>query len=143
MPKRSKPKVKKALKKSASAAKRGKVRAHAGKRPAKMDPDMKLKFFYDQSILVRDSVRSVWEAIFFGLVLSVVILLAFLLAPAEGLLGVLTCSLLVAFLAFCLGFGGLVFWVAVGTPLIRWGTGSSTTLASGEKIERPGKSRFC
>jgi RNA polymerase primary sigma factor len=35
MPKRSKPKVKKALKKSASAAKRGKVRAHAGKRPAK------------------------------------------------------------------------------------------------------------
>src|SRR5262245_4468515 len=33
--KRSKPKVKKALKKSASAAKRTKVRAHAAKRPAK------------------------------------------------------------------------------------------------------------
>jgi CzcA family heavy metal efflux pump len=40
--------------------------------------DMKLAFFYDQSLLVRDSVRSVWEAIFFGLLLSVVILLAFL-----------------------------------------------------------------
>jgi multidrug efflux pump subunit AcrB len=43
-----------------------------------LPPDAKLAFFYDQSLLVRDSVRSVWEAIFFGLVLSVVILLAFL-----------------------------------------------------------------
>jgi len=43
-----------------------------------LPPDMKLAFFYDQSLLVRDSVRSVWEAIFFGLLLSVVILLAFL-----------------------------------------------------------------
>jgi CzcA family heavy metal efflux pump len=43
-----------------------------------LPPDMKLAFFYDQSLLVRDSVRSVWEAILFGLVLSVVILLAFL-----------------------------------------------------------------
>jgi CzcA family heavy metal efflux pump len=43
-----------------------------------LPPDMKLAFFYDQSLLVRDSVRSVWEAIFFGLILSVVILLAFL-----------------------------------------------------------------
>jgi CzcA family heavy metal efflux pump len=43
-----------------------------------LPPDMKLAFWYDQSLLVRDSVRSVWEAIFFGLVLSVVILLAFL-----------------------------------------------------------------
>lgn len=40
--------------------------------------DMKLAFFYDQSLLVRDSVRSVWEAIFFGLLLSVAILFAFL-----------------------------------------------------------------
>src|SRR5579883_645200 len=32
-----------------------------------MPLDTHLKFFYDQSILVRDSVRSVWEAIFFGL----------------------------------------------------------------------------
>jgi CzcA family heavy metal efflux pump len=40
--------------------------------------DMKLAFFYDQSILVRDSVRSVWEAIIFGLILSVVIIFVFL-----------------------------------------------------------------
>jgi CzcA family heavy metal efflux pump len=40
--------------------------------------DMKLAFFYDQSLLVRSSVKSVWEAIFFGLALSVVILFFFL-----------------------------------------------------------------
>jgi multidrug efflux pump subunit AcrB len=45
---------------------------------SQIPPDMKLSFFYDQSLLVRDSVRSVWEAIIFGLVLSVVILFAFL-----------------------------------------------------------------
>ena len=43
-----------------------------------LPPDMKLAFFYDQSLLVRDSVRSVWEAIIFGLILSVVILFLFL-----------------------------------------------------------------
>jgi CzcA family heavy metal efflux pump len=43
-----------------------------------LPPDMKLAFFYDQSEIVRASVRSVWEAIFFGLALSVLILYAFL-----------------------------------------------------------------
>lgn len=43
-----------------------------------LPPDMKLSFFYDQSVLVRDSVRSVWEAIFFGLILSVAIIYLFL-----------------------------------------------------------------
>jgi len=43
-----------------------------------LPPDMKLTFFYDQSLLVRASVESVWEAILFGLVLSVIILFAFL-----------------------------------------------------------------
>lgn len=40
--------------------------------------DMKLAFFYDQSLIVRESVRSVWEAILFGLILSVAILYLFL-----------------------------------------------------------------
>jgi CzcA family heavy metal efflux pump len=40
--------------------------------------DVKIAFFYDQSLLVRDSVRSVWEAIGFGLLLSVAILYLFL-----------------------------------------------------------------
>ena len=43
-----------------------------------LPPDMKLAFFYDQSLLVRASVGSVWEAIIFGLILSVVILYVFL-----------------------------------------------------------------
>jgi CzcA family heavy metal efflux pump len=43
-----------------------------------LPPDMKLAFFYDQSLLVRDSVKSVWEAIIFGLILSVAILFVFL-----------------------------------------------------------------
>jgi multidrug efflux pump subunit AcrB len=48
---------------------------------AELPPDMKdakLSFFYDQSLLVRDSVHSVWEAIIFGLILSVAILFLFL-----------------------------------------------------------------
>jgi CzcA family heavy metal efflux pump len=43
-----------------------------------LPPDLKLAFFYDQSLLVRESVGSVWEAIGFGLVLSVAILYLFL-----------------------------------------------------------------
>ena len=43
-----------------------------------LPPDMKLAFFYDQSLLVRSSVESVWEAILFGLVLSILILFFFL-----------------------------------------------------------------
>jgi CzcA family heavy metal efflux pump len=43
-----------------------------------LPPDMRLAFFYDQSVLVRESVRSVWEAIIFGLILSVGILYFFL-----------------------------------------------------------------
>jgi CzcA family heavy metal efflux pump len=43
-----------------------------------LPPDMKLAFFYDQSLLVRESVRSVWDAIVFGLLLSVVIVYLFL-----------------------------------------------------------------
>jgi CzcA family heavy metal efflux pump len=43
-----------------------------------LPPDMKLAFFYDQSLFVRDSVGSVWDAIIFGLILSVLILFFFL-----------------------------------------------------------------
>ncbi|HEY5042266.1 MAG TPA: efflux RND transporter permease subunit [Verrucomicrobiae bacterium] len=43
-----------------------------------LPPDMHLVFFYDQSQFVRDSVSSVWDAIIFGLILSVFILYFFL-----------------------------------------------------------------
>jgi len=40
--------------------------------------DIELSFYYDQSLLVHDSVASVWDAIFIGLLFAVVILYAFL-----------------------------------------------------------------
>jgi CzcA family heavy metal efflux pump len=40
--------------------------------------DMKLSFFYDQSLFVREGVRSVWECIIIGLCLSVLVLFVFL-----------------------------------------------------------------
>ena len=43
-----------------------------------LPPDMHLGFYYDQSLFVRDSVSSVWDAIIFGLILSVLILYFFL-----------------------------------------------------------------
>jgi CzcA family heavy metal efflux pump len=43
-----------------------------------LPPDLKLAFFYDQSLIVRESVKSVWEAIIFGLFLSVIVLFLFL-----------------------------------------------------------------
>jgi CzcA family heavy metal efflux pump len=43
-----------------------------------LPPGLQLGFFYDQSLLVRASVKSVWDAILFGLVLSLLILYLFL-----------------------------------------------------------------
>ena len=40
--------------------------------------DLKIAYYYDQSLFVRSSERSVWEAILFGLLLSVVIIHLFL-----------------------------------------------------------------
>lgn len=43
-----------------------------------LPPDMQLSIFYDQSLLVGESIQSVWEAILLGLLLSVIILYVFL-----------------------------------------------------------------
>ncbi|HUZ13883.1 MAG TPA: efflux RND transporter permease subunit [Caulobacteraceae bacterium] len=43
-----------------------------------LPPDMHLTFFYDQSSFVRDSINNVWDAVAFGLLLSIVILYLFL-----------------------------------------------------------------
>jgi CzcA family heavy metal efflux pump len=45
---------------------------------SELPPGITLSFFYDQSLLVRDSISSVWDAIIFGLILSVLILYLFL-----------------------------------------------------------------
>lgn len=50
------------------------IRKLRGELPA----DIKLAMFYDQSLLVRDSVKGVWEAIALGLLLSIAILYGFL-----------------------------------------------------------------
>jgi CzcA family heavy metal efflux pump len=54
------------------------IQAELAQLRKELPPDIRLAFFYDQSLLVRESVGSVWESIFFGLGLSVVILLGFL-----------------------------------------------------------------
>lgn len=43
-----------------------------------LPPDVKIAFYYDQSLLVRDAVGGVWESVLFGLLLSVAIMFAFL-----------------------------------------------------------------
>ena len=43
-----------------------------------LPPDVAIAFFYDQSLLVRQSIASVWESIFVGLSLSIAILVLFL-----------------------------------------------------------------
>jgi CzcA family heavy metal efflux pump len=54
------------------------VKAEMSALQRELPPDMKLAFFYDQSLLVRASVHGVWEAILFGLILSVFIIYFFL-----------------------------------------------------------------
>lgn len=43
-----------------------------------LPPDLELSFYYDQSLLVHDSVGSVWEAIVIGLLFAVIVLYFFL-----------------------------------------------------------------
>jgi CzcA family heavy metal efflux pump len=43
-----------------------------------LPPDLKVAYYYDQSLLVRASVRSVWEAIVIGLLFAAVVLYGFL-----------------------------------------------------------------
>jgi len=47
-----------------------------------LPPDIKTAFFYDQSQFVREGVESVWESIFIGLGLSILVLYAFLRSMA-------------------------------------------------------------
>lgn len=71
--------------------------------------DMKLAFFYDQSLLVRASVRSVWEAIIFGLVLSVLILYVFLKSWKTTLVAILVIPVTVLVTLLSIKAAGLSF----------------------------------
>lgn len=74
-----------------------------------LPPDMRLSFFYDQSLLVRASVRSVWEAILFGLVLSVVIIYAFLKNWGTTLTAVVVIPVTVLITLVAMRLAGLSF----------------------------------
>jgi len=69
---------------------------------------MQVQVFYDQSLLVGDSIQSVWEAIILGLILSVVILYVFLKNWGTTLVAaiVIPATVLVTFLTLrIVGFG--------------------------------------
>jgi CzcA family heavy metal efflux pump len=74
-----------------------------------LPPDMKLAFFYDQSLLVRSSVRSVWEAIVFGLILSVLILFLFLKSWRTTLVAILVIPVTVLVTLLAIKAAGLSF----------------------------------
>jgi multidrug efflux pump subunit AcrB len=71
--------------------------------------DLKLAFFYDQSLLVRASVGSVWEAIIFGLILSVLILFFFLKSWRTTLVAILVIPVTVLVTLISIKAAGLSF----------------------------------
>ena len=74
-----------------------------------LPPDMKLAFFYDQSLFVRESVRSVWEAIVFGLILSVAILFLFLKNWGSVLTAIVTIPITVLITLVAMKFVNMSF----------------------------------
>jgi multidrug efflux pump subunit AcrB len=74
-----------------------------------LPPDLKMAFFYDQSLLVRASVQSVWEAILFGLILSVCIIYLFLKSWGTTLTGILVIPVTVLVTLVAMRMTGLSF----------------------------------
>jgi CzcA family heavy metal efflux pump len=74
-----------------------------------LPPDMKLAFFYDQSEIVKASVESVWEAIAFGLLLSVAILFLFLKKWGTTLVATLVIPVTVLITLVSMRAAGLTF----------------------------------
>jgi CzcA family heavy metal efflux pump len=77
------------------------LKAQMQKLRGELPPDMHLAFFYDQSQFVRDSVSSVWDAIIFGLILSIIILFFFLKNWGSVVTAIITIpiSVLITFVA--------------------------------------------
>jgi CzcA family heavy metal efflux pump len=74
-----------------------------------LPPDMKLALFYDQSLIVRESVKSVWEAIIFGFILSVIVLYLFLKNSASTLVAALVIPVTVLITVLAMKVGGMSF----------------------------------
>ena len=74
-----------------------------------LPPDAKLAFFYDQSLIVRESVQSVWEAVGFGLVLSVLIIYLFLRTWGTTLVATLVIPVTILITLVVMRMTGLTF----------------------------------
>jgi len=74
-----------------------------------LPPDLHLGFFYDQSLFVRDSVRSVCDAIGFGLILSVLILYFFLKNWGSVWTAIVTIPITVLVTIIAMKLGGMSF----------------------------------
>jgi len=74
-----------------------------------LPPDIRLAFFYDQSLLVRASVKSVWEAILFGLILSVMIIYLFLKNWGTTLTAIVVIPVTVLITVVAMRLAGLSF----------------------------------
>lgn len=74
-----------------------------------LPPDMTLAPFYDQSLIVQDSVRSVWEAIGFGLILSVLIIYLFLRTWGTTLVATLVIPVTILITLVVMRLAGLTF----------------------------------
>jgi CzcA family heavy metal efflux pump len=85
------------------------VKDHLAELRRELPPDMKLAFFYDQSEIVKASVESVWEAIFFGLLLSVTILFLFLKRWGTTLVATLVIPVTVLITLVSMRASGLTF----------------------------------
>jgi CzcA family heavy metal efflux pump len=85
------------------------LHAEIGELKRHLPPDLKIAFFYDQSLIVRSSVNSVWEAIFFGLFLSVLILYFFLKNWSTTLIAILVIPVTVLATLLAIKIAGMSF----------------------------------
>ena len=74
-----------------------------------LPPDLRLAFFYDQSLFVREGVRSVWESILLGLLLSCGVLLLFLKSPGTTLMAAAVIPVTVLFTLLGMAISGMSF----------------------------------
>ncbi len=85
------------------------LKAQLQKLKTELPPDLHLGFFYDQSLFVSDSVGSVWDAIIFGLILSVFILYFFLKNWGSVLTAIVTIPITVLITFVAMKLAGMSF----------------------------------
>jgi CzcA family heavy metal efflux pump len=76
---------------------------------SEIPPDIQIGTFYDQSLLVRDSINGVTESILIGLVLSVIVLLAFLKSWRTTLVATLVIPIAVLIAIVCMRLFNMSF----------------------------------